>query len=110
MGLDTAALSLVELCCRGTYLTDIEPVIYSPSEEMITQAQLTEFMSYCSTKLHRKFESQASFHNFSVTNFRVFWSLFLDWAGVKYDGSPLRVCQGDDIERLTSSLTCALIS
>ncbi len=62
-------------------------------------SQLSDFMSYCERQTARRFADSAAFHAFSVSEYRLFWSLFLRWSGVAIDGSIDPVCTDDLCER-----------
>ena len=70
-------------------------------DEMADSSQLAEFMRYCEEHTGQAFADQADFHKFSVAEFRQFWSLFLAWSGVVYDGSAEPACTGDEVESAT---------
>ena len=56
------------------------------------------FMDHCARATGRVFPDPAAFHDFSVADYRAFWRLFLDWSGVRCDGSPDVVCTDDRVE------------
>lgn len=62
-------------------------------------SQLTEFRLYCEQQTGRRFADYASFDAFSVAEFRRFWLLFLEWSGVRFEGSTEVVCTDDLCER-----------
>ncbi len=64
--------------------------IWEPSPEAVQRSQLTDFM--------RGFADYATLHRWSVASFRDFWSRFLAWSGLRYEGDPSVVCDGDEIE------------
>ena len=66
--------------------------------EQVRWAQLTNFMEYCSTRIGRPFVDQESFHEFSVDNFPEFWSNFIGWANIIYEGSPEPASVGTSAE------------
>ena len=57
------------------------------------------FMEHCARATGRRFHDPVAFHRFSVDEYRTFWRLFLDWAAVRYDGSPDLVCTDDRVEQ-----------
>ena len=70
-----------------------------PDRETIARSQMTQFVGYCAERTGRRFEGPGDFHEFSVSDFRNFWRLFLQWVGLPYQGNPDRVCTSDDCER-----------
>ena len=70
-----------------------------PDRETIARSQMTQFVGYCAERTGRRFEGPGDFHEFSVSDFRSFWRLFLQWVGLPCQGNPDRVCTSDDCER-----------
>jgi acetoacetyl-CoA synthetase len=58
-------------------------------------------MRFCEARTGLQFADHAAFHGFSVTEYRRFWLLFLEWSGLLYEGSPEPVCTDDACERAT---------
>jgi acetoacetyl-CoA synthetase len=75
-----------------------EPPVYSPRPEDIVGAQLTDFLMYCERETGLSFADQASLYQFSIAEYRQFWSLFLAWSGIVYEGTAEPVCVGDEVE------------
>ncbi len=75
--------------------------IYTPKPEVAESSQLAAFMRYCEQHTGQAFDDQDAFHKFSVAEFRQFWSLFLVWSGVAYEGSAEPACAGDEVETAT---------
>ena len=69
--------------------------IFQPSSTVIERSQLTDFIRFCERETKLSFANHAAFHRFSVTEFHLFWHLFLRWSGIVYDGSAEPVCVGD---------------
>lgn len=76
---------------------DPEP-LYRPGPAEITDSQLTAFMRHCAEQTGLEFETQESFYRFSVEEYRRFWTLFLDWSGIVYEGLAEPACVGDEVE------------
>ena len=74
---------------------------YVPTLETINDSQMTSFVRFCEVQTDLSFPDAQSFHQFTVEDFRRFWSLFLRWSGLLYEGSLEPVCAGDDCERAT---------
>jgi acetoacetyl-CoA synthetase len=64
-------------------------------------SQLEEFVNHCEVRTAKSFEGPAAFHDFSVTHFREFWRLFLEWADLPRSGEPDPVCTDDSCELAT---------
>ncbi|MER2268622.1 acetoacetate--CoA ligase [Methylobacterium oxalidis] len=60
-------------------------------------SQMSEFQAFCERRTGTNLDG-LRFHDFSVREFRTFWSLFLEWSGVECDGSPELVCTDDRCE------------
>ena len=80
-------------------MTPDSPVpFWSPDPGSFPTAPLSDFMRLCARSTGRPPADPIGFHRFSVAEYRLFWRLFLDWAGVLYDGSPERVSTSDRCE------------
>jgi acetoacetyl-CoA synthetase len=64
-------------------------------------SQLGRFRSFCEEMSGSRFPDHAAFHDFSVSDYRLFWLLFLRWSGLLYDGSTEPVCTDDRCEHAT---------
>src|SRR5690349_3791136 len=84
-------------CASSMNETD-EP-IYISHPAVINRSALTDFTRFCETATGIRFPDQASFHRFSVTDYRAFWRLFLTWSRLTAEGDVEPVCEGDDVER-----------
>ena len=58
-------------------------------------------MRFCEQRIGHRFTDHAAFHAFSVTEYRHFWLLFLEWSDLLYEGTPEPVCTDDSCERAT---------
>ena len=72
--------------------------IFIPEQSTVSGSQLTEFAGFCERRTGRSFPDHASFHDFSVKDYRRFWLLFLDWSGLRHEGSPQPVSTSDRCE------------
>jgi acetoacetyl-CoA synthetase len=59
-------------------------------------SRMTRFAEFCAAATGRNFADHASFHQFSVGEFRTFWKLFLQWSGLPVAGVADPVCTSDD--------------
>ncbi|HEY2271126.1 MAG TPA: acetoacetate--CoA ligase [Jatrophihabitantaceae bacterium] len=75
-----------------------EKVLFEPSSDAVEHARLTAFLRHCEEHTGQRFATQDDFYRFSVDRFRDFWTLFLDWSGVRYEGDPAVACRGDEVE------------
>jgi acetoacetyl-CoA synthetase len=80
---------------------EVDKPFFSPSAESVNNSQLTLFMRYCQQETGRVFISHQDFHEFSVSDYPAFWSLFLRWAGIPRDGSDVPACIGESCEHAT---------
>jgi acetoacetyl-CoA synthetase len=69
-----------------------------PQPSSVDPSQLTEFIRHCEAETGQSFADQTAFHEFSVAEYRRFWTLFLDWSGLGYEGDPEPVCTSDRCE------------
>jgi acetoacetyl-CoA synthetase len=79
--------------------TPLREPIYVPDPAVIACSELTGFSRFCEERTGLYFPDQASFHDFSVKDYRTFWRLFLDWSGLAVEGHPEPVCEGDGVEQ-----------
>src|SRR5580765_1668123 len=63
-----------------------------------TRSQLAEFTELCEERTGLAFDSPQQLHAFSVSEYRRFWSLFLEWADPIREGEPEPVCTDDRCE------------
>jgi acetoacetyl-CoA synthetase len=61
-------------------------------------SQLHAFIAYCQKKTQLTFADYATFERFTMSDFRRFWALFLEWSHITFDGEHDPVCVGDDCE------------
>jgi len=73
------------------------PTTVDPEEAR--ESQLTDFIRYCEQRTGYHFSSHAEFEKFSIERYRHFWACFLDWAEIRYQGDPTRVCSSDVCEK-----------
>src|SRR5258708_16334473 len=69
--------------------------IFTPDTDSILRSQLAAFVAFCEAETGSRFGDPAAFHEWSVREFRRFWSLFLRWSGLIVEGSPEPSCLGD---------------
>ena len=72
--------------------------IFVPDPATIACSQMTAFIAYCERETGTEFSDYASFHRYSVNEFRSFWRLFLRWSKLRYEGDIEPVCAGDSCE------------
>jgi acetoacetyl-CoA synthetase len=63
--------------------------------------QLAGFVTLCEERTGRSFGTPQDFHAFSVSDYRRFWSLFLEWSDPLREGEPEPVCTDDRPEAAT---------
>ncbi len=83
----------------GLRSTPLREPIHVPDPAVVARSELTGFSRFCEGRTGLRFPDQASFHRFSVTDYRAFWRLFLDWSGLAVEGHPEPACEGDGVER-----------
>ena len=66
-----------------------------------TEPQIGDLRRRCAALTDQDLTSPEAFHRWSVEHFRDFWSTFLDWAAVAWEGSAEVVCTSDDVESAT---------
>ena len=72
--------------------------IFAPKPEAIERSQLTQFMRYCEHETGRMFNDYQHFYEFSISQFDLFWTLFLRWSGIPYEGEVDPPCVGKSCE------------
>ena len=72
-----------------------EKPLWVPSQEVIDEAPLTEFMEFCSQRFERKFEDIDAFHAWSVAERGDFWSAVWDFCGVVGRKGEVALVNGD---------------
>jgi acetoacetyl-CoA synthetase len=74
-------------------------VVYESPAGAITASQMTSFISALQADTGKKFDSYASLHDFSVSEFRTFWRSFVKGSrDLVYSGDIEPVCVGDECE------------
>ena len=71
---------------------------FHPSPATAAASQLTAFTEFCEARTAQRFADHAAFHAFSVAEYRLFWSLFLEWSEPLREGSPEPVCTDERAE------------
>lgn len=69
-----------------------------PADGALLASQMTEFRGFCERHADQSFANPASFHDFSVQEFRKFWALFFEWSTIAFEGSLEPVCTDDRCE------------
>jgi acetoacetyl-CoA synthetase len=59
------------------------------------RSQFADFSELCEARTGRSFDGPQDFHAFSVSDYRRFWSLFLEWSDPLREGDPDPVCTDD---------------
>lgn len=75
--------------------------LYLPTPEQIEASQLSAFIRYCEQGTGQRFDGYHAFEQFAIERSPEFWQLFLDWSGIRVDGSPLPVRVGETCESAT---------
>lgn len=78
-------------------MTNPEPV-WTPIPERAVAAGVADFRAYCARHSGAGFADWPAFHAWSVQEFRLFWTLFVEWSGLRFDGLSEPVCEGNDVE------------
>ena len=55
-------------------------------------SQLTQFIRFCEGHTGRRYSDHAAFHEFSVADYPRFWSLFLEWSRLAWEGPTEPAC------------------
>jgi acetoacetyl-CoA synthetase len=66
-----------------------------------TKSQLADFTEFCERQTQQSFAGPREFHAFSVSEYRSFWSLFLEWSDPLREGEPEPACTDDSCEAAT---------
>jgi acetoacetyl-CoA synthetase len=73
-------------------------VLHAADPSRKARSQLSAFARFASDRTGRRLESYAELHAFSVEDVGAFWTLFLEWSKVRWDGSLLPACEGLGVE------------
>ncbi|WP_428483819.1 acetoacetate--CoA ligase [Rhodopila sp.] len=73
--------------------------LYVPDPAAIACSALTGFSHYCEQHTALRFPDQAALQEFSVTDYRTFWRLFLDWSRLIVEGRPDPACENEALEQ-----------
>lgn len=63
--------------------------LYRPGVEAIAATQLSAFMRFCEQRCGRRFGEYAEFELWAIREASSFWTLLLQWSGLKYEGQPV---------------------
>jgi len=66
--------------------------IFTPDPAIVAASQITAFTQFCATRTGRRFADDGAFHRFSVSAFRLFWRLLLEWSGLPSEGGVIPAC------------------
>ena len=72
--------------------------MWVPEESSISSSRLTAFMLHCARLTGQNFPDQAAFQRFTVSQFRDFWRLLLDWAKLPVEGDAEPISTHDACE------------
>jgi len=76
--------------------------MWTPDPVRTENCQLADFRRYCELRGGPTATADwLSFHRWSVEQYQRFWSLFVAWSGVRYEGDASTVCVGDGVEHAT---------
>jgi acetoacetyl-CoA synthetase len=76
-------------------------VSYRSGPSTDRRSQVADFVRHVEERTGRSFGGPQDFHAFSVSDYRRFWSLFLEWANPLREGEPEPVCTDDRPEAAT---------
>jgi acetoacetyl-CoA synthetase len=76
--------------------------IYESTSAHIAGSQMSAFTTALQTCTGQRFDSYRALHDFSVREYRTFWTCFVQWAhGLEWSGSAEPACVGDQCEHAT---------
>ncbi|HKQ98594.1 MAG TPA: hypothetical protein VJV75_12025, partial [Candidatus Polarisedimenticolia bacterium] len=75
-----------------------ESPFWSPDPEAAAARPLRSFMRHCAAATGAPLDDPLAFHEFSVRDGARFWTLFLEWSGVRFEGVPDPAVTSDVIE------------
>ena len=61
--------------------------IWSPSEDLVAQSNLTSFQKYINSKYSTNFKTYDTLHKWSVNSLNDFWSSLIEYEKIIYKGS-----------------------
>lgn len=74
--------------------------MWSPSQEEIKSARLTDFILNIEKRESRKFSAYSEFYQWSVDNYESFWQELLEYSGIIYEGSENPVSKPEPSRRI----------
>ncbi|HUD70960.1 MAG TPA: hypothetical protein VMQ62_03270, partial [Dongiaceae bacterium] len=75
-----------------------ETPFWSPDPGAAAARPLQSFMEHCARATGAPCDDPLAFHEFSVRDSARFWRLFLEWSGVRHEGTPEPVVTSERIE------------
>jgi acetoacetyl-CoA synthetase len=72
--------------------------MFAPSEAVVARSQMTDFKTFFAQQLGVPIRSERDLNRLSVERWEEFWSAVLVWSGIRYEGDPSVVCDGQDVE------------
>ncbi len=79
--------------------SEVSDAFYVPDAAAVEGSALSAFMRYCEAHTGEAFADQPELHAFSVREYRRFWSLFLEWSDLLWEGRAEPVCTDDAPQR-----------
>ncbi len=77
------------------------PLLWSPSQKLIDEANITRFMDEVNHRFSQSFTDYQSLYQWSIDEKETFWSSLWDYAGVIGDKGQRILLDGDNIEKAT---------
>ena len=69
--------------------------IWSPSEDLVAQSNLTSFQKYINSKYNTNLKTYDALHKWSVNSLNDFWSSLIEYEKIIYKGSLFPHIDGD---------------
>ena len=91
MATEIAGSRVIELSTEPTPL-------YVPTGETISGSRLTEFIRFCEVRTGRGVETSDRLYEWSITDGELFWTLFLEFSGLVWEGETSPARTSGDVE------------
>jgi acetoacetyl-CoA synthetase len=75
--------------------------VFVPTAQAMAQSHLSAFAAWLGQDAGIDLQDPARLYDFSVTHYREFWGQLLSWSGLRWEGDPKCVCDGDACETAT---------
>ena len=72
--------------------------LFVPDPVAADATAMAAFRRFCAARIGVALDDYFALHNWAVRDWRTFWSLFLEWSGVRRSGNAAVACDGEEVE------------